>query len=404
MVGYATNPKNGNVVQGMMPVGYSGRAPIYAPVKTTAPPTQTAGAGAVAKAPLLQTPSVRPSPILGPINYPTPNYSQGAGGPNVGSLLAALAASRGGAGSFSFPSIGGQTNSIFPSGATASGLMPYFNMNIPGGAQTSAGQPSAVPGPQLKGGTYPGGGPGAGNTGPNGTVAGGAANGDPSSTVGQIGFGLGMAGLGPIGMALSALGTANNVNNGMSLSQASPPSLLGTIGHGLFGPSTPSNTPVGSEGGSVGGGIGGIGPGAVAPANAVSSGIGFGLSAPSSGAGGGGGGGGSGSVICTECARQGHLSEWVVAKDWAYGVRLRNKRPGVYEGYRIWAAPIVRMMKRSPRFTQLIAPLVRACAIELGRRADYERRLSAIGIFVSAGELFSLAVFYLRQKRRLELV
>lgn len=68
-----------------------------------------------------------------------------------------------------------------------------------------------------------------------------------------------------------------------------------------------------------------------------------------------GGFGNMGTVICTELFMQGILDIETMAKDFDYGVKTLNERPDIYWGYRYMADPIVRLMKKSAIFTQMVA-------------------------------------------------
>lgn len=66
-----------------------------------------------------------------------------------------------------------------------------------------------------------------------------------------------------------------------------------------------------------------------------------------------------GTVICTELHRQGLMPTETYLKDSAYGKTLSV---GVIAGYHFWAIPVVNLMKKSPTFTKIIAPLALAWA------------------------------------------
>jgi hypothetical protein len=64
---------------------------------------------------------------------------------------------------------------------------------------------------------------------------------------------------------------------------------------------------------------------------------------------------GFGTVICTELHRQGFYSDKIYQADMTYGAFMKINHPEVYWGYRLWADPVVKLMKKSPLFTRMIA-------------------------------------------------
>ncbi len=75
----------------------------------------------------------------------------------------------------------------------------------------------------------------------------------------------------------------------------------------------------------------------------------------------------SGTVICTELHRQGLLDGAVWENDAKYRAMVP---PEVYEGYRILADPVVRLMQRSRLFTAIIAPFAIRTAREMAHRVN----------------------------------
>lgn len=65
--------------------------------------------------------------------------------------------------------------------------------------------------------------------------------------------------------------------------------------------------------------------------------------------------GGGGKIICTELNRQGILSDDIMIKDAAYGVKLRIEKPHIYRGYIKLATPVVKLMRKSNKFTKLVS-------------------------------------------------
>jgi hypothetical protein len=64
-----------------------------------------------------------------------------------------------------------------------------------------------------------------------------------------------------------------------------------------------------------------------------------------------------GTVICTELWHQGYYSTELYMHDIAYGVWVRKYKPNVYVGYRLWADPVVSLMKKSKLFSRMIATI-----------------------------------------------
>lgn len=60
------------------------------------------------------------------------------------------------------------------------------------------------------------------------------------------------------------------------------------------------------------------------------------------------------SVVCTELHRQGRLSTEKYLQDSEYGLRLMREDPAVLHGYRLLAAPLVALMRRSPLVTDAV--------------------------------------------------
>ena len=69
---------------------------------------------------------------------------------------------------------------------------------------------------------------------------------------------------------------------------------------------------------------------------------------------GNGAGDAGGTVICTELYRQGLIDKHVYRADQRFGLRLLRNDPDVITGYHLWAKPVVRLMRKSPLFTQVI--------------------------------------------------
>ena len=83
------------------------------------------------------------------------------------------------------------------------------------------------------------------------------------------------------------------------------------------------------------------------------------------------GGGGGGTIICSELYDQGYLSKELWQADEKWGRMTARKDPDIIRGYRTWAAPIVRLMKRSPDATRIIAKLTEPWAKQMAYEAGY---------------------------------
>lgn len=62
-----------------------------------------------------------------------------------------------------------------------------------------------------------------------------------------------------------------------------------------------------------------------------------------------------GTVICTELYKQGYYTNEILMHDIAYGAWIRQYKPEVYIGYRLWADYVVAGMQKSKLFTKLVA-------------------------------------------------
>jgi len=79
-------------------------------------------------------------------------------------------------------------------------------------------------------------------------------------------------------------------------------------------------------------------------------------------------GDGSGTVICTELFRQGYMSEDIYIADKAHGEKIARTDPYLMSGYHLWAKPVVRLMKKSPTVTKIVAVI----AINWAEQMAYE--------------------------------
>ncbi|WP_319499355.1 hypothetical protein [uncultured Cohaesibacter sp.] len=68
---------------------------------------------------------------------------------------------------------------------------------------------------------------------------------------------------------------------------------------------------------------------------------------------------------------RGYLSRELWQADEKWGRMTARKDPDIIRGYRHWAAPVVRLMKRSPRATRIIAKLTAPWARQMAHEAGY---------------------------------
>lgn len=189
----------------------------------------------------------------------------------------------------------------------------------------------------------------------------GATSGTTGATIGGAGISTGLSYLGPAAVGYSAPGLVNavfgkgsteqlgkNITFGLPMGDKER-SYVGSIGAGAAaGAAVGSVVPV--VGTAVGAIIGGIG-GAIAEA--------------------------TGTVLCTELLRQGKLDPQIYEKECVYvDKHITNEE---YIGYRIIADPVVKIMRKSEKFTYLISPLIRAFAMEMASRIDAGIKGSRLG-------------------------
>lgn len=78
-----------------------------------------------------------------------------------------------------------------------------------------------------------------------------------------------------------------------------------------------------------------------------------------------------GTVICTELHRQGIMDDETYKKDAFFGSCLLLTDPHAMYGYRMMAAPVVRLMKKSKVFTRLIAIPALAWADQMAGKENF---------------------------------
>ncbi len=114
--------------------------------------------------------------------------------------------------------------------------------------------------------------------------------------------------------------------------------------------------------------------------------------------GGGGGGGGGGTVICTELHRQGLIDADFYRTEAKYGYSLPVE---IMEGYRAWAIPIVKLMRKSYIMTRIVRFIAQPILNEMAHRADNKYSASLIGS-VSLFVALPVCSFIGRSKRTWE--
>tara|TARA_Y100000310_G_scaffold322273_1_gene381124 strand:+ start:291 stop:803 length:513 start_codon:yes stop_codon:yes gene_type:complete len=83
---------------------------------------------------------------------------------------------------------------------------------------------------------------------------------------------------------------------------------------------------------------------------------------------GGGSPGGAGTIICTELHRQGLVDDNLYAGDIITSAEIPN---WILEGYRLWARPVVRRMRRSKRFTRVVKVLAQPVINQLANFSGF---------------------------------
>lgn len=109
-----------------------------------------------------------------------------------------------------------------------------------------------------------------------------------------------------------------------------------------------------------------------------------------------GGLGASSSIICTELNRQGLLDMKTIKRATFYRMKYMDKE--VYIGYLIWAAPIVRLMRRSPLVTQIVKSFWNPLTYELAARSEGKKGNMVGKIALSVLIPFSKMIYKLRAR------
>lgn len=89
---------------------------------------------------------------------------------------------------------------------------------------------------------------------------------------------------------------------------------------------------------------------------------------------------GFGTVICTELFLQGRYTKEVYEADQIYGVEMAYRKPYVYWGYRLWADPVVKLMRKSKAFSNFVAFFALPWAENMaGRKNRFGAFISFVG-------------------------
>ena len=87
----------------------------------------------------------------------------------------------------------------------------------------------------------------------------------------------------------------------------------------------------------------------------------------------------SSTVICTELHRQGYVPKELLDLEKKYQSNFDHE---TYWGYRIWADPVVRGMRRSAMLTKIVALFGKAFIEEVAHRVEPERKGSKFGSLI----------------------
>lgn len=88
-------------------------------------------------------------------------------------------------------------------------------------------------------------------------------------------------------------------------------------------------------------------------------------------------------IVCTELRSQALIS----STEWVYDAEdcMRRFTPASYQGYRVWAAPCVRWMRRSPLLSQVLAGAVRAMVTDIRYERGVSTQRSLLGRVIRHG-------------------
>jgi len=106
--------------------------------------------------------------------------------------------------------------------------------------------------------------------------------------------------------------------------------------------------------------------------------------------------GGGDCVICTELYRQGLMDKNVYKADEKFGKYLRKTKPNVMIGYHFWAKPVVRLMKKSRKITNLAYFFAKPWSEEMAYKINYKEKGNIMGkVIMSIGFFICNIIGYL---------
>ncbi len=88
-------------------------------------------------------------------------------------------------------------------------------------------------------------------------------------------------------------------------------------------------------------------------------------------------------IVCSELRRQDLIS----VSDWAYDASDCAQRfsPLSYQGYRLWAVPCLRMMRKRPMLSRLLASAVRGMVADIKYQRGVNNRPHIMGLIIRRG-------------------
>lgn len=88
-------------------------------------------------------------------------------------------------------------------------------------------------------------------------------------------------------------------------------------------------------------------------------------------------------IVCSELRRQDLIS----VSDWAYDASDCAQRfsPVSYQGYRLWAVPCLRMMRKYPTLSRLLAHAVRGMVADIKYQRGVNTKPHVMGLIIRRG-------------------
>lgn len=96
-------------------------------------------------------------------------------------------------------------------------------------------------------------------------------------------------------------------------------------------------------------------------------------------------------IICTELRRQNLIS----ASDWAYDASDCAQRFSLtsYRGYRLWAVPCLRLMRKHPLLSRALAYSVRWMAADIKYQRGINKKPHVLGLIIRRGVFWPVNLF-----------